>query len=842
MGKKKKHRESRVVIHKELSVRVLNRVAIALIFILPVIYFARFLTGTRMMYGSDWLLQGYPSMHFIANCIRHYGKAPLWNPNVFGGLPGSNPYNFYSLFNLILPAYVVWAYLFVFSVFLAGLGTYLYLKELKFSLYISFLGAIAYMGVGSVLSMPYAGHLPKTLAAALFPFILLFLHKGLLQHRLIYFLFAGAFGGFSATHAHFQLTYYAGIVFVFYFLFQIIWQRRENKLKGSLKLLEYSILGLILAIGLASIQYLPIFSGFGWGARGGIDRGYQFATSWSLPTSELLDLLTPHFSGILNNYWGQNYFKLDTRYLGILPILLSLIAILVKNREKYVKFFIGLGIVSTLFALGGHTPLYRIPYYLLPQVNKFRGPSMIFYLVAFSIIVLSAFGIQELIKNQKSKIKNQKYVRNLAIYLSAVFGITAIFAIICSVGRESMLSFLQSHFQPILSGEYVRNLTQQKLHSLMQNYPNFLGGLGFALFLVAVNSILIMLLAIRKLKLIPWTIITVGILIFDQWGIEKKFLKSVPPPKEYYAPDGVVNFLKGDRGIYRVFPLYYEHTTDSYLMLHSIQSVGGYVANPYYRYQDLIGAGTSVMFTPPNLVKYRNILDILNAKYVIDVWLPKDLSKYSKETQKKIENFKSDFKRKWGINWEDAHKGLGLVYKDRYGHALYENKTVLPRAWIVHNFKVLSKEKVLEELKSPDFEPGATVLIEEKPSIRREKREERKENFEEVKIIEYTPNKIVCNAKVEEPGFLVLSENWYPDWKAYVDGKETKVYIADYILRSVELNKGEHKIEFVYKSRLFEMGALISFFSFLFLLGTIGFWFVSRKHIHSKSGATTFKR
>jgi hypothetical protein len=306
----------------------------------------------------------------------------------------------------------------------------------------------------------------------------------------------------------------------------------------------------------------------------------------------------------------------------------------------------------------------------------------------------------------------------------------------------------------------------------------------------------------------------------------------------------VVNFLQRDKSYYRVFPLYYEHAQDSYLIYHNIYSLGGYVSNPLQRYQDLIGAGKSVMFTPPNLVKYRNMLDILNAKYVIDVWIPEDLSKYNKETQKRIENFKSNFERKWNINWEDAHKGLELVYKDRYGHAVYENKTALPRAWIAHNFKVLSKEEVLTQLKSPDFNPETTVLLEEEPPklsgtfplLRKS---------EKPKIIEYTPNKIVCETNLKEPGFLVLSENWHPDWRAYIGsrqkGKRAKVYIADYTLRAVALNKGRHKIEFVYKSRPFEIGAIISFLSFLFLLGTIGFWFISRKRIHSKSGATTFE-
>ncbi|MEA3432681.1 MAG: hypothetical protein U9R01_08485, partial [candidate division WOR-3 bacterium] len=297
MNKSKKlYKEKLKDIKKGISETTLNKIFIAILFILPLIYFTPFLSGSKMMYGSDWLLSGYCGSRWVVDCIKNYGSGPLWNPNVFSGLPMGNPYNIYTLFYLIFPVHIVFTYSFVLAIFLAGLGMYLYLKELNLSIYISFLGGIAYMSCGSLLSTPYAGHLGKSLASALFPFILLFLHKGLTKHNFIYFLIAGALGALSATHAHFQLTYYAGVVCAFYLLFHLIWQRKENKLQGTVKLITYSILALILAGGLVSIHYLPIFSDFGWGSRGGLERGYAFATSWSVPTSELLDLLTPHFS------------------------------------------------------------------------------------------------------------------------------------------------------------------------------------------------------------------------------------------------------------------------------------------------------------------------------------------------------------------------------------------------------------------------------------------------------------------------------------------------------------------------------------------------------------------
>ncbi|MBI4721858.1 MAG: hypothetical protein HY769_02490, partial [Candidatus Stahlbacteria bacterium] len=396
MGKKKSIRQPNTANRTPkrfnlLTESTINKIFIYILLILPLIYFASLLSGTKMMYGSDWLLAGYSTRKWVVECFKHYLSGPMWDGAAFCGLPFGNTYTFYYLLYLILPIHIAWTYIFVLAVAFAGLGIYLYLKELKLSIYSCFLGAITYMGSGAVLSMTYAGHDGKILATAFFPFILLTLHKAITRRKMIYFLFAGAIGGIAAINSHFQLIYYAVIVCIVYLIYHLICQRKENGLKGTARILSYVAYGLLMALGLMAIHYLPIFGTMGWGARGG-ERGYAFASSWSMPPAELLDLLTPHFSGLLNNYWGENYFKLHTEYLGILPLLLGLIGITQYKRDKYIRFFIWLGIVTIIFALGSYTPIYRMFYSILPGVKKFRAPSMIFYLTSFSISVLAALG------------------------------------------------------------------------------------------------------------------------------------------------------------------------------------------------------------------------------------------------------------------------------------------------------------------------------------------------------------------------------------------------------------------------------------------------------------------
>ena len=78
------------------------------------------------------------------------------------------------------------------------------------------------------------------------------------------------------------------------------------------------------------------------------------------------------------------------------------------------------------------------------------------------------------------------------------------------------------------------------------------------------------------------------------------------------------------------------------------------------------------------------------------------------------------------------------------------------------------------------------------------------------RILEYDPGRVSIEATLETPGFLVLTDTYYPGWKASVDGQESKVYAADYLFRAVYLEEGEHNVEFVYDPLSFKLGLSLS--------------------------------
>jgi hypothetical protein len=77
--------------------------------------------------------------------------------------------------------------------------------------------------------------------------------------------------------------------------------------------------------------------------------------------------------------------------------------------------------------------------------------------------------------------------------------------------------------------------------------------------------------------------------------------------------------------------------------------------------------------------------------------------------------------------------------------------------------------------------------------------------------------------KTDQPGWLVMADIWYPGWEALVDGKQAPISRADYLLRGVYLEKGEHKVEFVYRPIWFTIGIFLSIAGWTIMLLSILF-------------------
>jgi hypothetical protein len=807
MSKKHKQKKHAVVPSKQNFVEThWEKLIIVVLIVLPLIYFAGFLSPDRMIAGSDYLIGGYPLKQWLAA----QEEMPLWYSHIFAGVPVlgapvGGPLAPLEQLKAVIPVHVVLTVTFIVMFILAGLGMYAYLRVIGISRYAAAVGAVAYQFIGNLATTPMAGHAGRAASVALFPLMLFFVHRGLKTKQLPCFVFFALVTVFAFYEGHFQITYYGLLFILAYAVFYLIARRKEYARRDFVRVVGYGLCAVVFICLLMAAVWLPVLGSLGTGARG-VERGYEFATSWAMPPLETIDLVIPTYSGLLENYWGLSHFKLHMEYFGLFAVIFALFAVVFFWKRPYTKFYVISTLVVLLIAFGGYTPVYRIFYTLIPGFKLMRAPNLSFYLVSFGFLVLAAIGFDSILKKPIEE-KRSRFDRTYGIAALVILGILLLAGVVCALGRTSIIQSMQDTFGPRFAAELNQRAAQAKLAKIETNFSGFVTGIWRTL-IFAVLFIGVVFGYLKK-KIPIWIVAVVAIIValVDVLPLTSKFLPSVSSPESHYAADDVVQYIKKDTGVFRAFPTpWYDHAQDSYLLYHGIQSAGGYIANPVKRYQEFIGAGTSVMFSPMHLIQYPKFVDMLNVKYLIGPTLPDDVSMYDPQTQNVIAELKTYF-------------GRYAVALTGRRFSVYENDSILPRAYVVADYHV-EDTNALEILKSPDFDPKKVVILNRSPQVNHP---DSAYAMSPANIMEYTPNKVVCTTECLNDGFLVLSDNWHPDWRVFVDGDQQELFRANHTFRAVYVTAGKHTVVFEYQSVYYRTGRVVSIVALIAVVIVIAF-------------------
>ena len=153
------------------------------------------------------------------------------------------------------------------------------------------------------------------------------------------------------------------------------------------------------------------------------------------------------------------------------------------------------------------------------------------------------------------------------------------------------------------------------------------------------------------------------------------------------------------------------------------------------------------------------------------------------------------------------------------GSDVFENTRAMPRVWLVSEVLQAAPEAIVKAIKHstlPDgrtFEPSQTALIEEPLTFRLEQ----PDSLATATIVKHDNMSIEIQTNSRVPAFLVLSDIYYPGWKATIDGVKTHIFRTNYILRGILVPAGGHSIRFDYSPMSFYWGALISTLTLLLL-------------------------
>ena len=137
---------------------------------------------------------------------------------------------------------------------------------------------------------------------------------------------------------------------------------------------------------------------------------------------------------------------------------------------------------------------------------------------------------------------------------------------------------------------------------------------------------------------------------------------------------------------------------------------------------------------------------------------------------------------------------------------VYEVMDALPRAFVVHRAQVVADDNAaIAMMRDPSFDPAEKVILAEGREI-----DAKPQTEPAVTVSRCDPEAVVVRATLHAPGYLVLSDTWYPGWTATVDGQGAKVERANVNSRAVYLEAGTHEVRFVYAPSSYRIGVAVS--------------------------------
>jgi len=230
----------------------------------------------------------------------------------------------------------------------------------------------------------------------------------------------------------------------------------------------------------------------------------------------------------------------------------------------------------------------------------------------------------------------------------------------------------------------------------------------------------------------------------------------------FFVEDELINFLKNDSDLYRVYP-FGRLFQDPKLKFYGIQSVGGYHPAKFRHYNDLLTSSDNLSYFP--------FLQFLNVRYILSP------NEFKDSNQFKLVNT---------IPYRSVMGNIDLK--------IYKIRNNLDRAWFVN--KVV-KEDLYEYLKNNPFYPEDTAIVKELDS----------QQFTKGKVlnIDWDIHQLTIDVETTDKSFLVVSEIYYPQrWKLTVNNEPSKTFQVNEVLRGVMVDAGKHTIEFKYESKSFK--------------------------------------
>ena len=748
--------------------------------------------GGGFLLGDDQHTAGYGFRLFAAETLKQSGHVPQWNPYLFGGLPfvGAMHGDLFYLptfaLRWLLPLQTAMNLGFFLHLVLAGVSMYAFLRALRMGWGAALVGGVAYEMTGIVASMVNSGHDGKLYLSALAPLAFLGLLAAIRHGRL------WGYGALALVvglgmFCHYQMTYYLLVACGLWTLWLVFLDpERRPGLRWPVALAGAAG-AVALGLAISAVQALPFLEYIPHSPRStqGPSGGWEYATSWAMPVEETFTTILPQFNGVLGNYWGQNFFKGHTEHLGASVLLLAVLGVTDRSRGRVRWALLGIGVLFLLVAWGGHTPFYRLWYEVMPMMKKVRAAGMAFYLPALVTCVFAAFGTDRLLRGEVAPKR-----------VLAVAGVLGAFALLGAVGA----------LQPLAEALVA---DPRMAPAVVANEGALRGGALRLLLVVLAAGGVAWALASRRVPASAAGLTLAAVVVADLWSIDRLYYNYKDPASALFAVDPVIAAMQQTKEPYRAWDPMGVYgggglQGGSILMAHRVPQILGYHGNELRYYDELLGGkGRWEHLAQGN----PTILDLTAVRYVI-------------------------------LGQEQAlpgfHKVVGPVATSGTGAMgiLYERDSVPQYVRVLPAAARGPDDQVAPTVVDPRFPYERVALYADSASVQPEPIQPNAlpaPAATRARIAEWAPGaiRVALEGRDPKPTYLLLSENWYPDWRATVDGRPTPVHRADNTFLSVVLPPGAKEVRFEFVDPAYRTGRLVTIAALLATVGLLASGFVS---------------
>lgn len=394
------------------------------------------------VYAIPWLFHGlvipwdakdfyYPILRFLADSLAQ-GEPGQWNPDLYSGMPAiADPQSWYftptfRLFAMVMaaPSMTAMDAVELLHLLAGAIGLLLLCRRLGLHPVAAVLAGLVFM-FGGVASSRLQ-HSLMIVSYAYLPWALLLLTIACESPaRRVRLMAAAGFGLVAGVMAvdRDQVAFLNCLFLLAMAGWQVarrLWPRPEAGLRLALELTPALICG-ALVLGIPMLLTLDLLA---ISTRPEID--FTTAAHASLQPAALLTLFDPDFYRALqpSGYWGPGELPwmslsptgydwtdiaVNHFYIGIVPLaLLGCGFAIVKARNAYHGFFIASFVVSLLYTIGAHTPVFHLIYHWVPGVDLYRRPNDGAFLVNFGLAILVGFASQSVLTRNENTARLSK--------------------------------------------------------------------------------------------------------------------------------------------------------------------------------------------------------------------------------------------------------------------------------------------------------------------------------------------------------------------------------------------------------------------------------------------------